>query len=41
MPCAEEFATWLLDPEVQEQIGAFGVEEYGEPLFVPDAEETE
>ena len=40
VPCAEEFSTWLLDPEVQEQIGAFGVEEYGEPLFVPDAEET-
>ena len=38
--CAEEFSTWLQDPEVQEQIGAFGVEEYGEPLFVPDAEET-
>ena len=41
VPCAEDFSTWLLDPEVQEQIGAFGVEEYGEPLFVPDAEETE
>ena len=41
VPCAEEFSTWLLDPEVQEQIGAFGVEEYGEPVFVPDAEETE
>ena len=40
VPCAEEFSTWLQDPEVQEQIGAFGVEEYGEPLFVPDAEET-
>ncbi len=41
VPCAEDFSTWLLDSDVQEQIGAFGVEEYGEPLFVPDAEETE
>jgi tungstate transport system substrate-binding protein len=41
VPCAEEFATWLQEPEVQERIGEFGVEEYGEPLFVPDAEATE
>lgn len=37
-PCAEDLSTWLLEPEVQERIGDFGVEEYGEPLFVPDAE---
>jgi tungstate transport system substrate-binding protein len=38
VPCAEEFSTWLQDPEVQTRIGEFGAEEYGEPLFVPDAE---
>jgi tungstate transport system substrate-binding protein len=36
-PCGEEFAAWLQEPDVQERIGAFGVEQYGEPLFVPDA----
>jgi len=40
VPCADEFATWLQDPEVQERIGDFGAEEHGEPLFVPDAEAT-
>ena len=40
-PCAEDLSTWLLEPEVQERIGDFGVEEYGEPLFVPDAESGE
>ncbi len=39
VPCADELATWLQDPEVQERIGGFGAEEYGEPLFVPDAGE--
>ena len=38
VPCANEFAIWLQDPEVQERIGDFGAEEYGEPLYVPDAE---
>lgn len=41
VPCAEEFATWIREPAVQERIGSFGVEEYGEPLFVPDAETGE
>lgn len=41
LPCAEEFATWIRDGDVQERIGSFGVEEYGEPLFVPDAETEE
>jgi len=35
--CAEEFSTWLLDPPAQDAIAEFGVEEYGEQLFVPDA----
>lgn len=35
--CAEEFSSWILDTPVQDTIGEFGVEEYGEPLFTPDA----
>lgn len=41
VPCAEELSTWLREPEVQDRIGDFGAEEYGEPLFVPDAEAGE
>ena len=39
--CAEEFSTWIREPAVQQRIGDFGVEQYGEPLFVPDAEAEE
>ncbi|MFC5728805.1 MULTISPECIES: substrate-binding domain-containing protein [Nocardioides] len=39
--CAEELATWIREPDVQKRIGDFGVEQYGEPLFVPDAEAGE
>jgi tungstate transport system substrate-binding protein len=39
--CAEEFSTWIRERAVQERIGDFGVEQYGEPLFVPDAEAGE
>ncbi len=35
--CAEEFSSWILDKPVQERIAEFGVEEYGEQLFTPDA----
>jgi tungstate transport system substrate-binding protein len=35
--CAGEFSSWILDQPVQDTIGKFGVEEYGEQLFVPDA----
>ncbi len=35
--CAEGFADWLLTPETQQMIGEFGVEEYGQQLFHPDA----
>ena len=35
--CAEGFADWLLTPETQQMIGEFGVEEYGQQLFQPDA----
>lgn len=35
--CAREFSRWIRQPPVQQRIADFGVEEYGEPLFVPDA----
>lgn len=35
---AEDFAEWITSPAVQEQIGQFGVDEFGSPLFYPDAE---
>ena len=34
---AEAFAGWLTAPETQEQIGRFGAEQFGQPLFYPDA----
>ena len=34
-------ADFLVAPETQETIGGFGVEEFGEPLFVPDAGKTD
>ena len=35
---AQLFVEWLLSDDVQEMIGEFGVDLYGEPLFIPDAE---
>jgi tungstate transport system substrate-binding protein len=35
--CAQAFADWITSPEIQDEIGRFGVDEYGEPLFFPDA----
>jgi tungstate transport system substrate-binding protein len=35
------FADWLVTPAVQREIKTFGVEKYGEPLFVPDAGKTD
>lgn len=35
---AEVFIKWICSPEVQKLIGEFGVKEYGEPLFTPNAE---
>jgi tungstate transport system substrate-binding protein len=35
--CAREFASWITSPSTQKRIGRFGVEEYGQRLFVPDA----
>lgn len=34
---AKEFMEWLLSDETQELIGEYGVEEFGMPLFVPNA----
>ena len=35
--CAKDFSAWIREPSVQQRIGDFGVEEYGERLFTPDA----
>ena len=35
------FAEWIVSPEAQGMIGAFGREEFGRPLFVPDAGKAE
>ena len=37
--CAREFSTWITSPSTQGTIEEFGVAEYGEPLFFPDAED--
>ncbi len=36
---ANTFIEWICSPVVQELIGAFGVAEYGEPLFFPNADQ--
>jgi tungstate transport system substrate-binding protein len=36
----EAFLTFLLDPATQQFIGDFGVEEFGEPLFTPCADNS-
>jgi tungstate transport system substrate-binding protein len=35
--CAVRFSDWITSPQTQLEIGRFGVEQYGEPLFVADA----
>jgi tungstate transport system substrate-binding protein len=35
---AQQFVDWLTSLEVQERIGAFGVDPFGQPLFYPDSE---
>jgi tungstate transport system substrate-binding protein len=35
--CAEAFARWITDAPAQGRIRRFGVQQYGEPLFHPDA----
>ncbi len=34
---ANEFVEWLLSEETQNLIGKYGVEEFGQPLFIPNA----
>lgn len=34
---ANAFVEWICSDKIQELIGQFGVEQYGEPLFVPNA----
>jgi tungstate transport system substrate-binding protein len=34
---AKAFADWLVGEQAQKLIGEFGAEEFGQPLFVPDA----
>lgn len=38
---AKAFADWILGSTAQEMIGDFGTEEFGQPLFVPDAGKDE
>jgi tungstate transport system substrate-binding protein len=35
--CAQQFSDWITSPGAQKDIGKFGVAEFGEPLFHPDA----
>ena len=35
---AQAFVEWITSPAVQEQIGQFGVDTFGQPLFYPDAQ---
>jgi tungstate transport system substrate-binding protein len=34
---ANDFIDWLISVPVQEKIGQFGVEEFGQPLFTPSS----
>ena len=36
--CAKSFSSWITSPGTQKAIADFGVAEYGEPLFFPDAQ---
>jgi tungstate transport system substrate-binding protein len=40
-PGAQAWSDFLLDESTQELIGSFGVEEFGQSLFFPDAGKTE
>jgi tungstate transport system substrate-binding protein len=35
------FAKWITSPKVQDVIGKFGLDKYGQQLFVPDADKTD
>ena len=38
---AQAFADFVTSPEGQNLIGEFGVDKYGQPLFIPDADKTD
>jgi tungstate transport system substrate-binding protein len=38
---AKAFADFVTSPEGQKIVGEFGVDKYGQPLFVPDADKTD
>ena len=38
---ARAFAAWITRADIQQIIGEFGVEEFGEALFFPDAGKPE
>jgi tungstate transport system substrate-binding protein len=35
---AMKFVNWILSPETQKVIGAYGVDQFGQPLFYPNSE---
>ena len=35
------FSKFMTDPATQEVIGKFGVDKFGQPLFIPDADKTD
>ena len=37
---AKVFQQWIVSEETQELIGEYGVEEYGKPLFTPNAAQS-
>ena len=37
---ANTFIQWITSDEIQKLIGEFGVAEFGEPLFIPNAHEA-
>ncbi len=39
-PAAEKFVEWILAPETQDMIAEFGIDEFGEPLFYPNADQN-
>ena len=38
---ATAFLKFMTDPATQEVIGKFGVDKYGQQLFIPDADKTD
>lgn len=38
---AKAFADWIVSADVQKMIGEFGVDKYGQQLFIPDADKVE